>query len=190
MIDIPMNNGIYTWYNKRKDFAFIAEKLDRFFIIGNFDDYNLNYQSSILPTAGSDHYPVCFEFSEPSKPVRNPFKCEKMWFQDLDFIKNISDWWTQARFEGSKMFIFVSKLKLLKEKILRWNREHFNNIFKEKMEIENRLKNLNQEIIKHGMNNDSYFLEKELLAKQENILSKEEIFWEQKSRDKWLDDGD
>lgn len=165
MIDVPMNNGIYTWNNRRKDFAYIAKKLDRFFIIGNFGDYNLNFQSSILPIPGSDHYLVCFELSEPSKPVRNPFKCEKMWFQDPNFIENIRDWWKQARFEGSKMFVFVSKLKWLKEKILRWNRENFNNIFKEKMEIEDKLKNLNLEIIKHGMNNKTYVLEKELLAK-------------------------
>ena len=143
-----------------------------------------------MPYAGSDHFPVCAEFSEPSKPIRNPFKCEKMWFQDLKFLELIRIWWTQASFEGSKMFVFISKLKFLKENILRWNREHFNNIFKEKLEIEEKLKNLNQHIIKYGMNNDSYMLEKELLAKQEDILSKEEIFWRQKSRDKWLDEGD
>ena len=40
------------------------------------------------------------------------------------------------------------------------------------------------------MNNESYALEKELLVKQEEILSKEEIFWRKKSWDKWLDEGD
>ena len=64
----------------------------------------------------------------------------------------------------------------MKENILKWNREHFNNIFKEKLEIENQLRNLNLEIIKFGMNKESYLMEKELLAKQETILSKEEIY--------------
>ena len=31
IIDIPCCNGIHTWNNKWKDFAFIVEKLDRFF---------------------------------------------------------------------------------------------------------------------------------------------------------------
>ena len=132
MIDIPLNNGSFTWNNRRKDQAYIAEKLDRFFISGNFSDCNKNFQSFVLPYAGSDYFPICLEFSEPSKPIRNPFKCEKMWFQDLKFFELIRTWWTQAGFEGSKMFIFIYKLKLLKENILRWNREHFNNTFKEK----------------------------------------------------------
>ena len=71
-----------------------------------------------------------------------------MWFQDPNFIKNIKEWWVQDKFEGSKMFIFVSKMKMLKERILRWNKEHFNNIFKEKIDIEDKLRNLNLEIIR------------------------------------------
>lgn len=83
-----------------------------------------------------------------------------MWFQDHNFIKNIKEWWVQDKFEGSKMFIFISKMKMLKERILRWNQEHFNNIFKEKIDIEDKLRNLNLEIIKKGMNNESFLLEK------------------------------
>lgn len=43
MIGIPSANGIFTWNNRRKDFAYIAKKLDRFFMIGNIDEYNLNF---------------------------------------------------------------------------------------------------------------------------------------------------
>ena len=66
-----------------------------------------------------------------------------MWFLHPSFLENIKVWWSQGNFEGSKMFIFMSKIKMLKEKILRWNKEHFNKIFKEKLEIEDRLKELN-----------------------------------------------
>ena len=55
-----------------------------------------------------------------------------MWFLDPNFLGNIKEWQSQGDFEGSKMFIFVYKMKMLKEKILKWNKEHFNNIFKEK----------------------------------------------------------
>ena len=44
-----------------------------------------------------------------------------MWFLDPDFIGNIKDWWVQDYVEGSKMFVFVSKLKMLKEHIYRCN---------------------------------------------------------------------
>ena len=72
---------------------------------------------------------------------------------------------------------------MLKEWILKWNKDHFNNIFKEKIEIEEKLRDLNLEVIKKVMNNDHYLLEKELLVKHEDILSKEDFFWRQKSRE-------
>lgn len=165
LLEIPSNNGIFTWNNKRMDNDYIVEKLYRFFIVGNLTTYNKDFQSSILPFTGSDHFSVCLEISKPSKPPINPLKCEKMWFQDPKFLEPIRTWWTKANFVGSKIFIFISKLKLLRENILRWNREHFNNIFKEKLKSEDKLKNLNQEIIKYGMNYEKYILEKELLMK-------------------------
>lgn len=128
-------------------------------------EINVSIQSSILPIARSDHFLVRVDFFEPCKLVRNPFKCEKIWFLDPNFLECFKIWWSQSNFKGSKMFIFVSKMKILKENTLRWNKEHFNNIFKEKIEIEEKLKELNLEVIKKRMNNDSYVLEKELLAK-------------------------
>jgi hypothetical protein len=190
LVDIPMNNGKFTWNNRRKDFNYIAEKLDKYFVKRNDINTDLDIQSSILPIAGSDHYPVQITLSEPIKPHINPFKCEKMWFLDNNILDHVGSWWNERKFKGSKMFIFVSKLKYIKEKILKWNKEHFGNIFKEKLENEEELVKLNSEVIKVGMDNNSYLHEKELLAKQESILAKEETFWRQKSREKWLDEGD
>ena len=83
LIDIPCCNGIYTWNNRQKDYAYIAKKLDRFFIKGNLEIDNCNIKTMILPFAGSDgsdHFPARLEFIEPQQPIRTAFKCEKCCF--------------------------------------------------------------------------------------------------------------
>ena len=70
------------------------------------------------------------------------------------------------------MFCFVSKLKSIKEKILKWNKTQFKNIFQEKLDIEEKLEKLNKEVIKNGMNNETYQLEKEYLQKQREIVGR------------------
>ena len=45
-------------------------------------------------------------------------------------------------------------MKMMKEQILKWNNFIFNNIFKEKLYIEEKLKNLNLKEINKHMNNE------------------------------------
>lgn len=160
LVDIPTSNGKFTWNNKRKDFNHIAKKLDIFFIRRDINNADLDIHSAILPIAGSDHYPFQLLLSKSIKPHRNPFKCEKMWFLDNNLMDHINSWWNEGNFKGSKMFIFISKLKFVKEKILEWNKEHFGNIFKEKLHIEEELFKLNNLVIKDGMDNNSFLCEK------------------------------
>ena len=88
------------------------------------------------------------------------------------------------------MWSFQQNLKALKSKIKKWNKEEFGNIFKEK----NRLEICLQEIQSIGFN-EGYSLalleEERLVEKQLDEREKqEELLWLQKSRIKWLCEGE
>lgn len=113
-----------------------------------------------------------------------------MWFENPEFINLLEQWWNQISIKGSKMYSLVAKLKIIKNKALEWNKNNFNNIFTEKSTIEQEIVELNNEVIDKGMNECSYLKEKELMARYNVILLKEEIFWKHKLRETWLKEGD
>ena len=113
-MDIKTKNGIFTWNNRRKGFYYIAQRLDRFLLKGELNPDKMTIVE-ILPMARSDHFSVKIEIKEQTKPSRNPFKCEKMWFMDNFFMNNIKNQWQEEQFQDTEMFFFVSKLKSIKE---------------------------------------------------------------------------
>lgn len=88
------------------------------------------------------------------------------------------------------MFRFVNKLSYLKQEIKKWNVLHFKNIFTEKIKIQEELEGLNARVMNFGMDSTTFQRDKSLNSHLEEILSREEIYWHQKSRDLWLCDGD
>ena len=88
------------------------------------------------------------------------------------------------------MYNFQQNLKGLKSKIKNWNKEEFENIFLEKRWMEVRL----QEIQVIGTNEGYSMALKEeeriLEAKLEEWEKQEEIMWWQKSRIRWLQEGE
>lgn len=88
------------------------------------------------------------------------------------------------------MYKFQQRLKTIKMKLKEWNKEHFGNIFQEKARLEHRLAEIQQK----GM--DEEFTE-ELLQEEATTLdliaqreTQEEIYWKEKSRNRWLQEGE
>ena len=70
LIDLPSNNGVYTWNNKRADPMQIASHLDRFLISDNVVHLGGEFIASILPYSGSDHWPIALHWNRPGSNTR------------------------------------------------------------------------------------------------------------------------
>ena len=93
---------------------------------------------SFLPLgAGSDHWLIGLEWSQPGEFIKRPFRFEKFWLTHLNFKRLITDWWKgKADTGGSIMFNLQQKLKHIKENLKKWNKETFGNIMTEKLRLE------------------------------------------------------
>ena len=194
LMDVFPFNGIYTWTNKRAGFANIAVRLDRFLISKDWQMSCSDISSDILAWPGSDHFPIslnlCCNRKCSDHCFHSSFKFESMWLRHPSFLQNIQHWWNEAQVEGSKMHQFSMKLKTLKSRIRVWNKTVFKNVFHEKVIVKEQLQEVYQKIIQEGMNEETFLSQKNLQDQWEELSSREEMYWRQKSRELWLQDGD
>ena len=88
------------------------------------------------------------------------------------------------------MALFQKKLKYLKEEIKRWNKYTFGNIFKSKEQLTQEMKAIQQKMILEGRSEE--LSQKEQIT-ENKILERdlqEETLWWQKSRVRWLKEGE
>ncbi|GLJ06421.1 hypothetical protein SUGI_0038700 [Cryptomeria japonica] len=64
LVNIIQKNGKFTWTNRRRNFANISERLDRFLVGEWWINGNKSLFSEIAPHVGSDHLPLILSISQ------------------------------------------------------------------------------------------------------------------------------
>jgi hypothetical protein len=106
------------------------------------------------------------------------------------FVDKVRDWWGSFSFEGTPSFILAKKLQALKVKIKEWNSEVLGNVGARNMAWAEELKLLDSFEEIRGLSEEEKERKRRLVSDLECSLLQEEICWRQKSRIRWLKEGD
>jgi hypothetical protein len=72
----------------------IASHLDRFLVSEDIATVGDEISSSILPSSGSDHWPIFLHWHQKDKDCYRPFRFEKFWLSIPEFKPMIQQWWS------------------------------------------------------------------------------------------------
>ncbi|RVW35045.1 hypothetical protein CK203_079833 [Vitis vinifera] len=112
-----------------------------------------------------------------------------MWLLHPEFKEKFRDWWQECTVEGWEGHKFMRKLKFIKSKLKEWNIMVFGDLRERKKHILTDLGRIDR-IEQEGNLNLDLVSERTLRRKElEDLLLKEEVQWRQKSRVKWIKEG-
>ena len=75
------------------------------------------------------------------------------------------------------MYIFQQKLKYIKERIKKWNKDSFGNIMEEKEKLEKRIEKIKTQAIREGYTEDGKVEEQDRIHELMRREQQEEILW-------------
>eukprot|EP00253_Pinus_taeda_P006269 PITA_06269 len=144
LVDIPPQNGRFTWSNKRTGKNNIKERLDRILAQERIMVKFQRIQSTIIQGYISDHKPVALRLDKEKYTGPIPFKYNKAWDSSEDFRELIKDHWAMD-ITGSPHFIWETKIKRLRTAIKHWARQFAAEQGRKKTDIQLKLSQWNQE---------------------------------------------
>ncbi|KAL7211242.1 hypothetical protein ACSBR2_014176 [Camellia fascicularis] len=119
----------------------------------------------------------------PFNPSGKLFKFEAAWISHEEFYTVVKENWS-----NNQTFL-MTKLDTLARKASIWNKNVFGNIFRRKRWLLGRIEEIQKAQATTYFHN-LHVLELDLVAQYNKVLYQEELLWFQKSRSKWITQGD
>ncbi|KAL8166809.1 hypothetical protein V2J09_008308 [Rumex salicifolius] len=184
LIDMGFCGQNFTWSRGNKVENHVAKRLDR--VLLNSDARLQCPEAFVrhLPKFGSDHTPLLVSFESPENRYqrRRPFRFEAAWLSHPDFHSFLDQNWP-------KNCAATAALAQLKPKLLRWNKQVFGNIQERKKQILADIEDVQTRVGVH-VTDDLLNQNARLQSDLDRVINQEELLWQQKSRELWLQGGD
>ncbi|XP_058721864.1 uncharacterized protein LOC131593391 [Vicia villosa] len=183
LIDVPCKGKKFSWFSEDGK---TKNRLDRFLVDGNIISSWGVVGQLIGKRDVPDHCPMWLVVDKEDWGPK-PFKFDNEWFNNKEFLHFVEFEWKAIIVRGRGDFILKEKFRIIKDKLRWWNITVFG---KFDLEVEEGVRELNEA-------DDCDVLDDEIQAIKKNASSR---FWLnlrikenmliQKSRLKWLNDGD
>ncbi|XP_060972639.1 uncharacterized protein LOC133038488 [Cannabis sativa] len=187
IVDLGSQGGKYTWFQKSTSVgggcSLKRARLDRALASIDWRMIHPSAITNVLSAATSDHRPILLDTEGGANCGKSMFKYELMWGRDPKCHWVVKNAW-KDKLHQNPMINIYRKLKRTKEHLSKWNRAHFRLIGNQVSDARSTLQQLESRDFVNG---------DELAKARDNLneaLAREEIFWRQKSRVKWLQQGD
>lgn len=184
-MDLEFKGNAFTWTNNQVGEACIQERIDR--AMANLE-WRLKFPHAQVfheVILGFDHCPLILNCDVPLQKVPKLFKFESMWITHPNCENVIDEAWNLPVY-GSDMFKLVQRLKNCRRKLCIWSKDEFGNN-KVKLELlKDRLaclQSCDSLEVYHSQ-------QKQVKHEIEVLLAREEMFYHQRSRIRWLSYGD
>ncbi|KAF3785942.1 putative ribonuclease H protein [Nymphaea thermarum] len=180
----------FTWTNNRVGQENVMSKIDRCYVSQEWlDDPELTLHLEVQPRTISDHNAILLYISKRRYNTwgRSPSRHFQYW-QDMVGYSDLvySAWAVDTR--GCAMIKLIHKLEATRDKLKIWCKGEANNLSNQIMAMKTSIKFIQTQ----SERDMSEAIEEECRLKHElsRLLLLEERLWRQKSRIKWLGDGD
>ncbi|XP_057775017.1 uncharacterized protein LOC130993994 [Salvia miltiorrhiza] len=186
-IESPTVGLKYTWLGRRFMPSHVESTLDRVFFSDSFAEEWHTIFTQVLPRVTSDHSPIILVCHSAPLSGRRFFRFLDMWTLHPDFLEMVKRSWASDLINTCPIFTVMAKLKRLRKDLRLWNKNTFGHVDKLLMERQQELLEIQERIASEGYTEDLF--DKEVRA-QASINTSLSCLLQQKSRVKWLHDGD
>ncbi|KAK0595713.1 hypothetical protein LWI29_009285 [Acer saccharum] len=176
--DIPLRGAAFTWSNNKANGVWA--RLDCFLVSPIFMSWFPSLVQKCVPRTISNHCAITLGCNEEVWGP-GPFRFHNRWLEDKKLMSKVRSVWTKDKVKGSSGVVLQHKLKASKALIKRWAVGCAREVLLEKIDVE---------AAANGWTESLHQDRLKALADFWKALRLEEQEWLQKSRVKWLLNGD
>ncbi|XP_068500940.1 uncharacterized protein [Phaseolus vulgaris] len=140
MVDIPCIGRKYTWYRPNGK---AKSRLDIFLTTFEWLQHWLGNKQYVLDRQVSDHCAVVLKANIVDWGPK-PFRFLDIWQEHKEFDNFVKDKLGSYLVQGNEIFVLKEKLKMLKSDLKGWNKDVFGYIDKLKVDILNKIQELDR----------------------------------------------